>query len=98
MAEVAPKKAISKKRTFTVARIGEKTAKGNVTLMLIMREGLIKQYVYLLSDAETVEGIEVDQDITDMLPQNIKVRESELNNVDADGNVTKSSIKWLESL
>jgi hypothetical protein len=98
METAAAKKTISKKRTFTIARIGEATTKGNITLMLIMREGLIKQYLYLLTDAENAEGLSAEDDITDLIPQNIKIRESELNNADGEGNMTKSSIKWIELL
>ena len=85
------KKTLSTKRSFTVHKKGEPTAKGNTTLSVVMRQGLIKQFLYLLTDTENVEDINDGDDITSLIPQNFKIRESELVR---DEQVTK--LKWIE--
>lgn len=97
-ATTTPKKSISKKRSFIVNQVGEKTSKGNVTLRLTLKSGLIKQNLYMLCDADDVTDIEVGDDITDSIPENFKIRESSMETPDGNGEVKTSTLKWIESV
>jgi len=85
------KKEISKKRSFIIHKVGAGTDKGNTTLTLMMREGLVKQYLYLLCDTDLVEDLAEGEDITHLIPQNFVVRTSEL--VRDEQTIV---LKWIE--
>jgi hypothetical protein len=97
-ATTTPKKAISKKRSFTVNQKGEVTSKGNVTLRITLKSGLMKQNLYMLCDADDVADIEVGSDITEFIPENFKIRESAMESPDGNGEMKTSILKWIESV
>lgn len=80
------------KKTFILLSIGDVSAKGNVTLKLSYKKGLIKQTLYILADEADTKELKVGQDITDMMPESFVIRESHMIGDDQQEIVTK----WIE--
>lgn len=64
--------------SLTVKKIGTKTEKGNVTIQLNYKKGLMKdpRTLNMLADADDVAALEIGQDITELVPKNFHIRES----------------------
>lgn len=80
------------KKTFILLSIGEVSAKGNVTLKISYKKGLIKQTLYILADEADTKTLKVGADISDMMPENFVIRTSILIGEDGQEIVTK----WIE--
>lgn len=81
------------KHSIIISKIGEVTEKKNVTLTVTYKKGLVKQSLLLLTEEADVKDLKVGQDITDAIPENFKVRESEFIS-ETDGTVVRN--KWIE--
>lgn len=79
------------KKTFIILSIGDASEKGNVTLKLSFKKGLVKQTLYLLTDAVDAKDLKVNQDISAMIPDTFSIRESIL--VVDEGQIVT---KWIE--
>jgi hypothetical protein len=80
------------KKSFILLSIGDLSAKGNVSLKISYKKGLIKQTLYILADEADTKELKVGQDITDMMPDNFVIRPSILIGDEGQEIVTK----WIE--
>lgn len=80
------------KHSMIIAKIGEATEKGNVVLAVSYKKGLVKQQLMLLTEAVDAKELEIGQDISAMIPESFKVRETEF----AGTNGENVRCKWIE--
>ncbi len=76
--------------SMIITEIGKVTAKGNQSLKMSYKKGLIKQTLYLLTSPEQASEVKLGDDVASQIPSDFKIRES----IGDNGAV----LKWVEAI